>query len=120
MSDWEPSTDALAIAEREEIPPYIGSEINLVQPEGYMETLGLVLREGAPMPEDLWRLSTYDPLFYVGLMAKWGYITCAWKAIDGPPPQIKPYIPPRPVPAYLGINTSVGDFMGQTAPEFSA
>ena len=119
--DWEQPTDAIAINEELRNPPYEGSQVNLVQPEGYIEDQRLVLVEGAPLPEDLWRISTYDPLFYVGLMAHWGYTVNAWKSIKDPPPQIEPYVPPRPVPAYIGLdNTSAGTFSGKTAPEFTA
>jgi hypothetical protein len=118
--DWEQPTDAIALNEELRDPPYEGSQINLVQPDGYIEDPRLVLREGAPLPEDLWRVSTYDPMFYVGLMAKWGFTVNAWRSIKDLPPQIKPYIPPRPVPVYIGIQNNLGSFQGKSAPEFRA
>jgi hypothetical protein len=80
---------------------------------------GLVPSEGAPTPDVLWMLSTYNPMFFVGLMAKFGYTQCAWKAIKNYPQQIRPYVPPRPIPVYIGFDDSwAGSFEGQSSPEF--
>jgi hypothetical protein len=116
-SEWV-STDAIAEVEVERVPPYVGSQVNPPW-ETYIEP-GMTPVVGAPMPDDIWLLADYDPLFYVGLMAKYGYTINAWKTIKNPPQPIKPYIPPRPVPVYIGIETGVGEFTGQSAPEFSA
>lgn len=117
MSNWV-SLDALAENEAKRVPPYFGNQGNPPW-ETYIEP-GMTLVPGAPTPEEIWLLADYDPLFYVGLMAKYGYTPNAWKAIDNAPPPIKPYIPPRPVPAYIGFQTGAGNFAGKSAPEFTA
>lgn len=118
MSDWVTPIDSLAINEEQRTPPYQGSEINPA-PSAYIDA-GLTPLSGAPTPDVLWLLADYDPLFYVGLLAKYGYTKHAWKAIKDPPTPIKPYIPPRPIPVYIGLENNTGSFMGQTAPEFKA
>ena len=117
MSNWVPPIDSIAINEETRTPPYIGSEVNPA-PSAYIED-GMVPVPGAPTPDRLWLLADYDPLFYVGLMAKYGYTHHAWKAIKDDPPPIKPYIPPRPIPSYIGFQTGVGDFSSGSAPEFT-
>lgn len=118
MSNEWVSTDALAVNEAEQVPPYVGSQVN--QPWNDYIAPGCVVADNAPTPEVIWLLATYDPMFYVGLMAKYGYTVHAWKSIQDPPPAIKPYIPPRPVPAYIGIQNGSGSFVGVMAPEFTA
>jgi hypothetical protein len=98
-------------------PPYEGSEINPA-PETYIEP-GCVPLDGAPDPDELWLQANHDPMFFEGLMAKWGYTRHAWKAMNAPTP-IKPFIPPRPIPPYIGLNSTSGDFVGIPAPEFNA
>ena len=98
-------------------PPDEGSRIT-PDLSTYPET-GMTVAPGAPGPDDLWLLADYDPMYYLALMAKYGYVRCAWKAIAQPPPPIKPYIPPRPIPVYIGLDTYAGTFAGQTAPEFT-
>jgi len=116
MSNWV-SLDAWAENEAKRVPPYFGSEVN--PPDWTYVDPAMTLVEGAPSPGEIWLLADYDPLFYVGLMTKYGYVRNAWKAIAHAPPPIMPYIPPRPVPAYIGFSTGVGDFVGQSAPEFT-
>jgi hypothetical protein len=119
MSNWV-SLDAMAENEAKRNPPYFGSEVN--NPDWTYADPAVTVIDGAPSPGELWLLADYDPLFYVGLMAKYGYTNNAWKAIQNAPPPIKPYIPPRPVPAYIsGLDgTGAGDFDGKTAPEFTS
>jgi hypothetical protein len=40
--------------------------------------------------------SNYDPMFFLALMAKFGYTFVAWKAAEAPP-MIPRWIPPRPL-----------------------
>jgi hypothetical protein len=63
---------------------------------------------GGPTLERLWQLSNYDPIFYRRLVAAAGYTKAAWQAIDAPPMPIEPWIAPRPIPAYIGVSSSVG------------
>lgn len=82
------------------------------------DDLNGVALPGGPTLERLWQLSNYDPFFYRNLVAAAGYIRAAWFASE-PPIQIRPWIPPRPVPAYIGLGSSVGLFEGVSAPDFT-
>jgi hypothetical protein len=86
--------------------------------EGLEENTYLPVPEDTPTPAQLWLLSTYNPMFFVGLMAKYGYTVHAWKA-NPEPPQIMPWIPPRPqMPIVNTSGAPLGSFEGQNAPQF--
>lgn len=74
-------------------------------------------RPGAPTPDVLWFYTNHDPFFFVGAMANFGYIAEAWKSMPMPQ-QIKPFIPPRPIPAYIGAQSSVGQFASVPVSDF--
>lgn len=116
--DFDPdATDAIAINDAKRLVPDFGAE-----PDPNWNTFiedGCVPIPGAQTPDVLWLEADHDPMFYVGLMAANGVTKHAWMADVAPPP-IKPFIPPRPIPTYIGRRTAAGQFVGVTAPEFQS
>ena len=116
--DFDPDAkDAIAVNDAKRLVPDFGSEIN-PNWNTYIED-GCVPVDGALTPDQLWLDADYDPMFYVGLMAANGFTRHAWMADVAPPP-IKPFIPPPPIPSYIGRHTDAGKFVGVDAPEFVA
>jgi hypothetical protein len=111
--------DAIAINDAKRLVPDFGSDAEVIDWNTYIED-GCVPIEGALTPDQLWLDADYDPFFYVGLMAANGVTKPAWMADTAPPP-IKPYVPPRPVPIWIGRGSpQAGIFVGVQAPAFVA